>query len=110
VRLVTLPVRCHNSQEDAPDHEAADAEYPVAPIFRHVANMACSPCRQTMNRERVRYQTVAQQHSCHGGRLDLRLNVASNPFWNRGSGLWSGVFRPSHDVQLGFIADLIGRG
>jgi hypothetical protein len=39
VRLVTPPLRCHNGQKDAPDHEAAEAEYPVAPIFRHVASM-----------------------------------------------------------------------
>ena len=37
--LVTLPLHCHNSEDDAPDHEAADAEYPVVPIFRHVASM-----------------------------------------------------------------------
>jgi hypothetical protein len=42
VRLVTLP-RCHNSQKDAPDHEAADAVYPVVPIFRHVASMRLRP-------------------------------------------------------------------
>jgi len=39
VRLVTLPLRCHDSQKDAPDHEAADAVYPVVPIFRHDSSM-----------------------------------------------------------------------
>jgi hypothetical protein len=39
VRVVTLGLRCHNSQKDAPDHEAADAVHPVVPIFRHIASI-----------------------------------------------------------------------
>lgn len=99
MRLVTLSLRCHNSQEDAPDHEAADAEYPVAPIFRHVANMACSPCRQTpgadQRLERGSTALIPRE------RLDLRLNVASSPVErNRDPACGLGYSDPSHDVQL----------
>jgi hypothetical protein len=41
-RLVTLALRCHNSQKDAPDHKAGDAVYPVVPIFRHVVRRSFS--------------------------------------------------------------------
>lgn len=83
MRLVTLSLRCHNSQEDAPDHEAADAEYPVAPIFRHVANMACGPCRQTPGADQrlERGSTALMPRE----RLDLRLNVASSPLNGTGT-------------------------
>ncbi len=37
--FVSLSLRCHNTQNDAPDHEAADAVYPVVPVFRHGASM-----------------------------------------------------------------------
>ena len=49
--LVTFPLRCHNSENDAPDHEAADAEYPVVPIFRHVASMRLRPLSPNMGTE-----------------------------------------------------------
>ena len=63
MRFVTLPLRCHNSQKDAPDHEAADAEYPVATIFPHVPSMRL--CRPVPNARKVTRSSIFKSVGSH---------------------------------------------